>query len=125
MIIIFIILIIVWKKDILNYLNDDKGFITLNDIYIYNANIFNYKLKIIKDIFRIKLQKFGMDPDMVPSFIPRYVCVKSEDYKDEIKNADLKPSAFDNEDEMNSYMYKLRLLIYEELSKCGLLKKCD
>ena len=66
-----------------------------------------------------------MDPDMVPSFIPRYVCVKSEDYKDEIKNADLKPSAFDNEDEMNSYMYKLRLLIYEELSKCGLLKKCD
>ena len=59
----------------------------------------------------------SLSDNMVPSFVPKLVCVKSKDYRDEIKNADLKPSAFNDDEEMWDYIRHLVPIIYDELEK--------
>ena len=100
---------------IINSLNNDKDMITLNNIHLYNESVFLIKLNILKSISH----------NMVPSYMPKLVCVKSEDYRDEIKNADLKPSAFNDEDEYIDCVKYLVSIIYDELEKYEIISKVE
>lgn len=103
------------KKNIIDYLNNNKDIIILNNIHIYNESLFHIKFNILKSISN----------NMVPSFVPKLVCVKSKNYKDEIKNADLKPSAFDDKDEYINYVNYIISIIYDELEEYGIISKVE
>jgi len=101
------------KESIINSLNNDKDIITLNNIHIYNESLFHIKFNILKSVSN----------NMMPSFAPKLVCVKSKNYKDVIKNADLKPSAFNDEEEYIKCVKYLVSIIYDELEEYGIIVK--
>ena len=101
------------RKDIIEHLNNNKNNITLNIKLIYNKDVFNLKYNIIKYI---------TDDNMVSSFMPQQICVKNEDYKDSIKNAELKPSAFNDQEEVDDYIRYISNIAFKELVDYKVIK---